>query len=296
MAGDEATEQALDALYSAPRDDFTAVRTRLAAEAKQRGDTAAAKRIAGSRKPTAAAWVVNVLALQTSARDRLADLGARLRDAHAAMDGTEIRSLTAEQRRLVDELAREGLRLAAVDAPTAALRDDVTATLQAAVADPEVTARLGRLAKAEQWSGFGEFGSATAVSSVKKDKPAPRAARQEPESPARRQQPESPARRQGPESPARRQKPPEDNRQRQRAHATLTAAQRAKAQADDALTELQADLATARLRHQDAERRLRDAQTALTAAQDAYDSGKQAVRDAAQAVRAADKEYRRAGG
>jgi hypothetical protein len=44
--------------------------------------------------------------------------------------------------------------------PSAALRDDVADTLQAAIADPNVTARLGRLTKAERWSGFAEFGDA----------------------------------------------------------------------------------------------------------------------------------------
>ncbi|MHC9292986.1 hypothetical protein ACRCUN_10990 [Mycobacterium sp. LTG2003] len=56
--------------------------------------------------------------------------------------------------------------------PTAALRDDVTGTLQAAVADPEVAARLGRLSKAEEWSGFGDFGaSATVVTQTRPDTP-----------------------------------------------------------------------------------------------------------------------------
>jgi hypothetical protein len=36
-------------------------------------------------------------------------------------------------------------------------------TLQAAIADPEIAARLGTLAKAERWSGFGEFGVTSAV-------------------------------------------------------------------------------------------------------------------------------------
>ena len=79
------------------------------------------------------------------------------------MDGGLIRELTTEQRRLIDELARSAFEAAAVTAPTASLREDVTATLQAAVADPEVAARSGRLTKAEQWSGFGEFGDTAIV-------------------------------------------------------------------------------------------------------------------------------------
>ena len=59
--------------------------------------------------------------------------------------------------------------------PTAALRDDVTDTLQAAIADPDVAARLGRLEKAERWSGFGDFGESSVVgapSSKKQASPA----------------------------------------------------------------------------------------------------------------------------
>jgi hypothetical protein len=44
--------------------------------------------------------------------------------------------------------------------PSAALREDVIGTLQAAIADPDVAAELGRLSKAEQWSGFGGFDAA----------------------------------------------------------------------------------------------------------------------------------------
>lgn len=255
-----AVEAALDELYTARPEDFTALRTTLAAAAKKSGDADAARRIAGSRKPTAAAWVVNACALQGTARKELTDLGSRLREAHAAMDGEAIRALTAEQRKLVEELTRTALRNSGLPSPSGALRDDVTATWQAAVADPDVAARLGRLAKAEQWSGFGDFGFTAAVG------PAPRA-KAEPE----KAEPKEAA-------PDRR---------------AIAAAERAKADADAALTELQADLATARMKHQDAQRRLAAAEEALKAAEDAYAAGKQAGKDAADAVKAAKKAVRR---
>ena len=154
----------LDELYAAKPEDFTALRTKLAAAAKKGGDADAAKRISAARKPTTAAWVVNRLALgDKHVKQRLADLGERLSAAHAEMDGERIRVLSTEQRRLVDELASAGFEEAALADPPAALRDDVTGTLQAAVADPDVAARLGRLAKAERWSGFGEFGDTAMV-------------------------------------------------------------------------------------------------------------------------------------
>ncbi|MEH3141891.1 MAG: hypothetical protein PGN37_17270 [Mycobacterium kyogaense] len=264
-AADQASD-ALDALYAARPEDFTARRTQLAAAAKKSGDTAAATQIGGSRKPTVAAWVVNLLALKGTARTQLSDLRARLRNAHAAMDGEAIRTLTGQQRRLVEELSRAGFVAAGITDPSAALHDDVVSTLQAAVADPDVLARLGRLTKAEQWSGFGDFGVATPVTATR-----------------------APARPAAPAEPPRRGPSPE-----------LKAALARQTSADAALPDLQSDLAVARLRAEDARRRLAAAEealctaeevlhaadAALSAAEDAYEAGKQASRDAAAAVTA----------
>lgn len=258
----------LDELFAAKPEDFTALRSKLAAAAKGRGDAEAAKRIAAVRKPTTAAWVVNRLVVgDKSVRERVDDLRERLRAAHAEMDGERIRGLSAEQRRLVDELAKAGFSEASLADPPAALRDDVVGTLQAAVADPDVAARLGRLAKAERWSGFGDFGDTAMVfTTTRREKPAPKSSKPvEPE--------------------------PRDDK-RAKARADLAAAERAKAEADDALSELQSDLATARLRQQDASRRLAEADRGLAAAEDAYDAAKQASRDAANQVKDAKSKLR----
>jgi hypothetical protein len=260
----------LDRLYEVKQEEFTALRTKLAAAAKQRGDTDTAKQISAARKPTTAAWVVNRLALRDhDVRTRLAGLGERLKDAHAAMDGGRIRALSAEQRRLVDDVARTAFEEAELTAPSAALRDDVTGTLQAAIADPDVASRLGRLTKAEQWSGFGEFGDTTMVSTSSRKTVTAR------EKPAKKPQ---------------RDEKRDDKRVEKRA--ALAAAERAKADIDAALTELQSDLATARLRRDDARRRLRDAENALIAAQDAYDKAKQAGREASAVVKQAKAQLR----
>ena len=259
----------LDELYAAKPEDFTTLRTKLAGAAKKGGDADAAKRISAARKPTTAAWVVNRLALgDKQVKQRLADLGERLRAAHAEMDGERIRELSTEQRRLVDELARTGFEEAALTDPPAALRDDVTGTLQAAVADPDVAARLGRLAKAERWSGFGEFGDTAMVFTATRGAKPKTKTKAEPK----------------PSKPVKDE--PRDDK-RAEARAALAAAERTKAEADDALSELQTDLATARLRHQDARRRLQEAERGLTAAEDAYDKAKQASRDAASLVKEA---------
>lgn len=154
----------LDSLYGMRPEEFTARRNELASAAKKRGDVSAAKAIASARRPTTAAWVVNQLALTDSTvRPKLTSLHEALRAAHAAMDGQRIRELSATQRTLVQDLTRAGFAAAELSDPPAALRDDVTGTLQAAIADPEVAARLGRLSRAEEWSGFGDFGASSVV-------------------------------------------------------------------------------------------------------------------------------------
>jgi hypothetical protein len=263
----------LDELYEVKQDEFTALRTKLAAAAKQRGDTETAKQISAARKPTTAAWVVNRLALRDrDIRTRLAGLGERLKDAHSAMDGDRIRALSAEQRRLVDDVARAAFEEAELADPSAGLKDDVTGTLQAAIADPDVASRLGRLTKAEQWSGFGEFGDTTMVFTQTRKTTSRKKPAEEPQQVAKRDE--------------------KRDAERATARATLAAAERAKADADAALTELQSDLATARLRRDDARRRLRDAESALTAAQDAHDQGKQAGREAAAVLKQAKSQAR----
>lgn len=268
MAGDE-----LDELYAVKPEEFTALRTKLAAAAKKRGDAAAAKRISTARRPTTAAWVVNLLVRSNEdVKHSLTDLGERLRAAHAAMDGAAIRELSAEQRSLVDELARSAFEGAEVPNPSAALREDVTSTLQAAVADPDVTERLGHLAKAEQWSGFGDFGATTSVLTTArsgKDRPKPAQTRQRPA-----------------------QKPQRDEDhgsadEVQEAKATLAAAERAKDDADSQLSDRQTDLAVARLRRDEMRQRLAEAERALGVTEGAYADAKQASRNAAERVKEA---------
>jgi hypothetical protein len=145
-------------LYEAEPDGFTARRQELADGARDAGQPDVAKQIAGLRKPTRSAWIVNrFVRTEPEVRTRLEALGTELR---AAADGSRIRELTTARSRLVDELTRAAL--AGVPAPPAALREEVTATLDAAIADPDVAARLGTLVRAEQYAGFGTMAFAAA--------------------------------------------------------------------------------------------------------------------------------------
>ncbi|MCV7028320.1 hypothetical protein [Mycobacterium sherrisii] len=241
-------EDKLDTLYSVQPAAFTAQRTKLAAAAKKRGDAATAKRIAAARKPTTAAWVVNQLALsRTDVKQRLADLGDRLRAAHAAMDGHQIRELSGEQHRLIDELTRAAL--AGADAAgvkaSAAVREDVTSTLQAAIADPGARDRLGRLDRPERYSGFGASEGAPAPVPTRAPTADPRSAK---------------------------------------LTAAVAAAEADKAEADDMLARRQDECDAARLRRDRLLADLRKAERELDRAQQHYDKAQQVSREAAEAL------------
>src|SRR5690348_2390214 len=70
---------ALRSLYAVPPEDFMAERKRLVAAEKADGDPAVAKEIGTLRKPSLAAWAVNLLAREApDLVDGLADLGGRM--------------------------------------------------------------------------------------------------------------------------------------------------------------------------------------------------------------------------
>src|SRR4051794_17219125 len=152
----EAVSEAARTLYAAAPDEFMATRSELAKQARAAGDAAAATQIEKLRKPTVAAWIVNALVHDDpTAVERLTALGEELRTAQERLDATAMRQLTTERRKLVDDLTRQALRRAKKGQPAAGLRDEVSGTFEAAVADPDIAARLGRLPRAEHWSGFG---------------------------------------------------------------------------------------------------------------------------------------------
>jgi hypothetical protein len=170
--------EAVAALYDADPDEFMPRRQQLAEAAKEAGDPDAAKQITGLRKPTRSAWVVNHLVRSDpEVTIRLAALSTELRA--GALDAARIRELTTARARLIDDLTRQAFTLAGHPSPPAGQREEVSATLDAAIADPAVAGRLGHLARAEHWAGFGLDPDAAAlatppapVKSTKKPAPA----------------------------------------------------------------------------------------------------------------------------
>jgi hypothetical protein len=163
-------------LYGAAPEAFTERRGELAAAARDAGDRAAAKAITALRRPTRAAWVVNRLARSDpNAPHKLAELAAALRAAQEARHGLRLRELSAARGALVDALTAQAFAFADVADPPPSLRFEVSQTLTAALADPEVAAAFaaGTLTRAVQWSGFGVLPADTDEDTEPEEKPEP---------------------------------------------------------------------------------------------------------------------------
>ena len=143
VSGTDFVGEATTELYGSDPEGFTERRGALAAQARAAGDRPAAKQIAGLRKPTRAAWIINQLVrADPGVPGQLVQLGDELRAAAAALDGAKIRELSQARRRLVDTLIRQALQQAGEESPPAVLREDLTATFGAALADPQVARDL----------------------------------------------------------------------------------------------------------------------------------------------------------
>jgi hypothetical protein len=161
MTDGDLLRDAVAELYSSDPDEFIERRGALVARAREAGQAPAAKQIAALRKPTRSAWVVNRLVrADPGVAAELASLGEELRAAQGSLDGAAIRELSQRRRELIESLARRAFTVVGVAAPPAGIRDEVTATLGAALADPQFadTLAAGALVRAVQAEGFGPVG------------------------------------------------------------------------------------------------------------------------------------------
>ncbi|WP_329104462.1 hypothetical protein OG792_29755 [Micromonospora sp. NBC_01699] len=153
----------VERLYTAPPDGFVAARAAAVAAARAAGDEATARQIGRLRKPTVAAWMVNLLAIRRpDLVAELVDLADALRTAQRELRGPQLRELSAQRRGTVSALVAQARALATgADARLAAGKlplAEVETTLQAALADLDVAeqVRSGRLVRAASYAGFGE--------------------------------------------------------------------------------------------------------------------------------------------
>lgn len=153
----------VERLYAAHPDGFVAARDEAAAAARAAGDAPGAREIARLRKPTVAAWLVNLLALRRpDLMAELIGLAEALRSAQRELRGPRLRELSTRRRELVAALvaqARSLARQAGAGPATGKLPlAEVETTLHAVLADEEVArqVRSGQLIRPASYAGFGE--------------------------------------------------------------------------------------------------------------------------------------------
>lgn len=156
-------DTATDELYAGDAEDFIARRSEMAKQARSGGDRELAAAITALRKPSVAAWLVNLLAHEARQDiSALLELGAALRHAQARLSAQELRELSRQRQQVVRALATQAYGIAE-DRGHSVSRDaldQVNDTLMAALADPEIAeqVRAGHLTTPLSYSGFGPPG------------------------------------------------------------------------------------------------------------------------------------------
>jgi uncharacterized protein YhaN len=154
-----------DELYALSLADFTPARD---AKAKELKGTDLAPRVKALKKPSLAAWVVDLLARREADQvEQVLRVGEALREAQAAMSADSLRELTRQRRQLTAAVTQQARSLAA-DAGvklTQAVADQVEATLTAAMVDEACAraVRSGLLVAALSATGVDEVDVAAAV-------------------------------------------------------------------------------------------------------------------------------------
>lgn len=124
-----------DELYGLPLADFTPARD---AKAKELKGTELAAPVKALRKPSTAAWVVNLLVRRDAEQvEQVLAVGEALRAAQESMSGAELRELTKQRRQLTAAVTTRARRTAREEGAkvTDAIADQVESTLTAAMVD-----------------------------------------------------------------------------------------------------------------------------------------------------------------
>lgn len=151
--------EAADLLYGLTLPEFTPARDALVKEHK--ADKELAARLKALKKPSLAAYVVNLLVRRDAAQvDQVLVVGEALRQAQQDLDGAELRNLTRQRRQLTAAVTQQARSLASQHGQrvTESVADQVEATLTAAMVDPGAAAavRTGLLVSAITSTGVGE--------------------------------------------------------------------------------------------------------------------------------------------
>ena len=133
-----AFEDVVDELYGLDAGEFVAARDERAREARGAGDRALADQVKGLKRPSAAAWVVNILVRNRPREiERLLRFGQSFREAQANLAGDELRRLGRQRHQVLGALGQEASRLAQErgQSVSQAVERDVESTLDAALTD-----------------------------------------------------------------------------------------------------------------------------------------------------------------
>jgi hypothetical protein len=278
-------------VYAVAPEEFLPLRTELVKAAKAAGDKELAAEIGRLRKPSVAAWALNLVAHQGSpVLTQLAELGERMRSATSRLDVAELAAARPERDRVLAALVAAAAEVVADSGRSlsAAGRDEVRDTGVAALADAQAQGALetGTLVRALSYSGFGEVdvADAVAVTSTGRVLGVIRGGRGQgdEESVAAVPEPEvngDAAEDEDEDDPAAR---------REAAEAGLDAAEAAVREANDAVTKAEELADSARERREAAERQLDKAQAAEAAAKERVAEARRARRAAEQARHAAE--------
>lgn len=164
----DALGEAMQRLYAVEPDEFMALRKSVVAEVKASGDAATAKEIGQLRKPSLAAWALNIVARErVSVIEALADVGERMRGAQSRMDTAALTGMRGERDAALAALVEAAVEVAGERERrlSPAVLDTVRATGIAALADESAQSAVasGQLTRALSYSGFGEVDLSDAV-------------------------------------------------------------------------------------------------------------------------------------
>lgn len=153
-------EEVAGELYGIAPAGFVAARDEWVRRARADGDRPLAAAIGKLRRPTVAAWAVNLLSREAADEvGALLKLGNALRDAQRRLSADRLRTLTTQRQQVVNALSRKAGDLAATHGQplTEPVLREIGQTLHAALADPEVAdqVRTGTLTTATTYEGFG---------------------------------------------------------------------------------------------------------------------------------------------
>jgi hypothetical protein len=268
-----------DELYRLPLEEFIPARDARVKELRKT-DRELAAALGRLRKPSAAAWVVNLLVHERpELLDQLADLAEALRVAQESLSGDQLRALSAQRHQVVASVVREARRLATGQGVKVgdAVQRELEATFDAALADPSAAraVRSGRLTTSLSYAGLGVAG----LSDVEAAKPTSTP------TPAPKTKPRSKGKagtdtRAKAEAEAAKARAAEAERRRMEQEEAVRAAEQALSEAVAARDEADADRARVAAERDAAQQRVVDLQAQLEQAQQDVAAGANQVREA----------------